>query len=38
MNGKFSQPQRAVYDIVLAVQLRALQLFKPCTSIREVND
>ncbi|MCX2958425.1 MAG: M24 family metallopeptidase, partial [Serratia symbiotica] len=38
VNGKFSQPQRAVYDIVLAVQLRALQLFKPGTSIREVND
>ncbi|MCP1065920.1 Xaa-Pro aminopeptidase [Serratia symbiotica] len=38
VNGKFSQPQRAVYDIVLAVQLCALRLFKPGTSIREVND
>ncbi|NIH15669.1 Xaa-Pro aminopeptidase [Serratia symbiotica] len=38
VNGKFSQTQRAVYDIVLAVHLRALQLFKPGTSIREVND
>lgn len=31
-------PQRAVYDIVLASLLRALELFKPGTSIREVND
>lgn len=38
VNGKFSQPQRVVYDIVLAVQLHAVQLFKPGTSIREVND
>ncbi|NIG88326.1 Xaa-Pro aminopeptidase [Serratia symbiotica] len=38
VNGKFSQPQLEVYDIVLAVQLRALQLFKPGTSIREVNE
>ena len=38
VNGKFSKPQRAVYDIVLASLLRALALFKPGTSIREVND
>ncbi|WP_116327878.1 M24 family metallopeptidase, partial [Klebsiella aerogenes] len=38
VNGKFSRPQRAVYDIVLASLQRALELFKPGTSIREVND
>ena len=38
VNGKFSRPQRAVYDIVLASLTRALELFKPGTSIREVND
>ncbi|EQA4238104.1 Xaa-Pro aminopeptidase [Serratia marcescens] len=38
VNGKFSKPQRAVYDIVLASLQRALELFKPGTSIREVND
>ncbi len=38
VNGKFSQAQRAIYDIVLTVQLHALKLFKPGISIREVND
>ena len=37
VNGKFSKPQRAVYDIVLASLNRALELFRPGTSIREVN-
>ncbi|MEX3241080.1 Xaa-Pro aminopeptidase [Serratia quinivorans] len=38
VNGKFSQPQRAVYDIVLASLTRALEMFKPGISIRVVND
>lgn len=37
VNGKFSAPQRAVYDIVLASLYKALSLFRPGTSIREVN-
>ncbi|MBV4367300.1 Xaa-Pro aminopeptidase [Erwinia phyllosphaerae] len=37
VNGKFTAPQRAVYDIVLASLYRALALFRPGTSIREVN-
>lgn len=38
VNSNFSQLQREVYDIVLAMQLRALQLFKPGTSICEINN
>ncbi|MGL5388350.1 MAG: Xaa-Pro aminopeptidase [Enterobacterales bacterium] len=38
VNGKFSKPQRAVYDIVLASIDKALEMFKPGVSIREVND
>lgn len=38
VNGKFSKPQRAVYDIVLASINKALEMFKPGVSIREVND
>ncbi|HGM5492160.1 TPA: Xaa-Pro aminopeptidase [Serratia fonticola] len=38
VNGKFSKPQRAVYDIVLASLDKALEMFKPGVSIREVND
>jgi Xaa-Pro aminopeptidase len=38
VNGKFSRPQRAVYDIVLASLTRALEMFKPGISIRVVND
>lgn len=38
VNGKFSRPQRAVYDIVLASLQRALEMFKPGISIRVVND
>lgn len=37
VNGKFTAPQRAVYDIVLASLYKALELFRPGTSIREVN-
>ncbi|CCG86071.1 Xaa-Pro aminopeptidase [Erwinia piriflorinigrans] len=36
VGGKFSAPQRAVYDIVLASLNRALELYRPGTSIREV--
>lgn len=38
INGKFSQPQREIYDIVLASLYTALSLFRPGISIREVND
>lgn len=38
VSGKFSAPQRAIYDIVLASQRKALALFKPGISIREVNE
>ncbi|NLS43070.1 Xaa-Pro aminopeptidase [BEV proteobacterium] len=38
VSGKFSPPQRAIYDIVLASQRKALALFKPGVSIREVNE
>ncbi|MBL5903264.1 Xaa-Pro aminopeptidase [Serratia fonticola] len=38
VNGKFSNPQREVYDIVLASINKALEMFKPGISIREVND
>jgi len=37
VNGKFTAPQRAIYDIVLASLHRALALYRPGTSIREVN-
>lgn len=38
INGKFSKAQREVYDIVLKSQLKAIELFKPGISIKEVND
>ncbi|RLM24506.1 Xaa-Pro aminopeptidase [Brenneria alni] len=38
VNGKFTAPQRAIYDIVLRSQLRALALFAPGRSIHEVNN
>nr|WP_113866964.1 Xaa-Pro aminopeptidase [Brenneria salicis]NMN92989.1 Xaa-Pro aminopeptidase [Brenneria salicis ATCC 15712 = DSM 30166]RBP61962.1 aminopeptidase P [Brenneria salicis ATCC 15712 = DSM 30166]RLM31234.1 Xaa-Pro aminopeptidase [Brenneria salicis ATCC 15712 = DSM 30166] len=38
VNGKFTAPQRAIYDIVLRSQLKALALFAPGRSIREVTD
>lgn len=37
VNGRFTTPQRAIYDIVLASLNRSLALFRPGTSIREVN-
>lgn len=36
VNGKFSAPQRAVYDIVLESLETALQLYRPGTSMQEV--
>ncbi|CAK6489724.1 Xaa-Pro aminopeptidase [Pantoea sp. Nvir] len=38
VNGKFSAPQRAIYDIVLASLEKALALFRPGVSIRDVNE
>lgn len=38
VNGKFTAPQRAIYDIVLRSQLKALALFAPGLSIRDVTD
>ncbi|MEE3662207.1 Xaa-Pro aminopeptidase [Brenneria sp. g21c3] len=38
VNGKFTEPQRAIYNIVLASQHKALELFAPGRSIREVNE
>ncbi|MBN7122380.1 Xaa-Pro aminopeptidase [Erwinia billingiae] len=37
VNGKFTAPQRAIYDIVLESLNTSLELFRPGTSIREVN-
>lgn len=36
VNGKFSAPQRAIYDIVLESLDTALELYRPGTSIQEV--
>lgn len=38
VNGKFSPAQKAIYNIVLQAQYRAIELFKPGISIKEVND
>lgn len=38
VNGRFTAPQRAIYDIVLASLYKALALFRPGVSIREVNE
>ncbi|MBK4785767.1 MAG: Xaa-Pro aminopeptidase [Pantoea sp. Pent] len=38
VNGKFSQPQREIYDIVLVSLYKALSMFRPGVSIHEVND
>lgn len=37
VSGKFTAPQRAIYDIVLESLNTALRLYRPGTSIREVN-
>jgi len=36
VNGKFTPAQREIYDIVLASLMRALELYRPGTSIQEV--
>lgn len=36
INGKFTQPQREIYDIVLASLDAALELYRPGTSMQEV--
>ena len=36
VGGKFTAPQREIYDIVLASLYKALALYRPGTSIREV--
>ncbi|MDE1190385.1 MAG: Xaa-Pro aminopeptidase [Pantoea sp.] len=38
VNGKFSDPQRAIYDIVLASLYKALEMFRPGISIHDVNE
>ncbi|WP_017349287.1 Xaa-Pro aminopeptidase [Pantoea sp. A4] len=38
VNGKFTPAQREIYDIVLASLYKALALYRPGVSIREVND
>ena len=37
VNGKFTQPQREIYDIVLESLETALELYRPGTSIQQVN-
>ncbi|WP_033575839.1 Xaa-Pro aminopeptidase [Dickeya chrysanthemi] len=38
VNGKFTPAQRAIYDIVLAAEVCAIEMFAPGRSIREVNE
>ena len=38
VNGKFSQPQREIYELVLKAQKRAIELLIPGNSIKQVND
>lgn len=38
VNGKFTNAQRALYDIVLAAQTLALEQLKPGTSLKAVNE
>lgn len=38
VNGKFTQPQREIYELVLKAQKRAIELLVPGSSIKEVND
>ncbi|MGP4885301.1 M24 family metallopeptidase, partial [Klebsiella pneumoniae] len=37
VNGKFTQPQREIYDIVLESLETALKFYRPGTSICQVN-
>ena len=38
INGKFSQPQREIYELVLKAQKRAIELLVPGNSIKQAND
>ncbi|MBF0751513.1 MULTISPECIES: Xaa-Pro aminopeptidase [unclassified Pasteurella] len=38
VNGKFTQAQREIYDLVLKAQKRAIELLVPGNSIKSVND
>lgn len=38
VNGKFSQPQREIYKLVLKAQKRAIELLVPGNSIKQAND
>ena len=38
VNGKFSEPQKAIYNIVLQAQKRAIELLIPGSSIQQAND
>ena len=38
VNGKFSQPQREIYELVLKAQKRAIELLVPGNSINQAND
>ena len=38
VNGKFTQAQREIYELVLKAQKRAIELLVPGSSIKQVND
>ena len=38
VNGKFTQPQREIYELVLKAQKRAIELLIPGNSIKQAND
>ena len=38
VNGKFSPPQREIYELVLKAQKRAIELLVPGNSIKQAND
>lgn len=38
VNGKFTKPQREIYDLVLASMDKAFEIFAPGRSIREANE
>ena len=38
VNGKFSQPQREIYELILKAQKRAIELLVPGNSIKQAND
>lgn len=38
VNGRFSAPQRALYDVVLGVQIRAVDAIRPGVTLLEIHD